>query len=280
MLLQLTPHLPFDQPRTERLFCLENQLRRQSEKQITLKIYYEWLEDAGLVIPSRRTLNEDLKRYADYCDDVRYGEETNSKMLSLNPRATTDAVTYLMGKAWLDSPLRPRLSSSCLRCFLLAMELRTEVDFPYNALRKPGEPWVPEIKCGVPLRVIPGTDSGYVQFWMSWGGRMNINLTRVTQGVRFTGRGTGEYKPLQEEKKVQFRVESDDIYLLERLHNQFPNFVMEGRSQVVLEVDKSLVVMTNDMLNAHLQRTHSSERRVPPVKEIEGAVLYYDDEIN
>jgi hypothetical protein len=262
---------------------LENQLRRQSERQITLKNYNEWLEDAGLAIPSRRTLNEDLKRYADYCDDVRYGEETNSKMLSLNPRATRDAVTYLMGKAWLDSPLRPRLSSSCLRCFLLAMQQQAEVDFPYNALRKPGEPWVPAIKYGVPLRVIPGTDSGYVQLWMVGGGRMNINLTRVTQGVRFTGKTAQDYQPLQEEKKVKFTVESSDVYLLERLDWQFPNLVKEGDSRVVLEVDKSLEVMTRDILVAHLHRTQSLEKRaeILPSMEIGAAVLlYYKGEIN
>ncbi|OQW91250.1 MAG: hypothetical protein BWK78_05165 [Thiotrichaceae bacterium IS1] len=282
MLLRFTTHLPFDQPRTERLFCLEKQLRRQSEKSITLKNYSEWLEDAGISMPSRRTLNEDLSRYTDYCDDVRYGEETKSKTLSLDPRATRDAVAYLMGKAWLDSPLRPRLSSSCLRCFLLAIELRAEIDFPYSALRKPGEPWVPRIICGVPVRIIPGIDSGYVRLWLSWGGRMNINLARVSQGVRFTGKNALEYQPLQEEKKVKFMVESSDVYLLERLCKQFPSFVKEGHSQVMLEVDKSLEVMTRDILVAHLHRTQGLEKRaeILPAMEIGAAVLYYEGEIN
>jgi hypothetical protein len=261
---------------------LENQLRRQSEKNITLKNYSEWLEDAGISIPSRRTLNEDLNRYTDYCDDVRYGEETKSKTLSLDPKVTRDAVAYLMGRAWLYSPLRPRLSSSCLRCFLLAMELQAEVDFPYSALRKPGEPWVPQIRGGVPVRVIPGTDSGYVQLWRFDGKRTNINLARVSQGVRFTGKTAQEYQPLQEEKKVKFAVESSDAYLLERLGWQFPNFVKEGHSRMGLEVDRSLAVMTNAILVAHLHRTQSLEKRaeILPAMEIGAAVLYYEGEIN
>jgi len=270
MLIKLlsSSHLPFNNPRTERLLCLETHLRKKSDGSMALRNYIEQLEDEGIAIPTRRTLNEDLKRYEMFCDDIQYGGE--SKLLSLDSSATQDAVAWLMGRAWLDSPLRPRLSSSCIRCLLLAKELQAEVDFPYNPLRKSGEPWIPKMMRGIPLQLIPGTDSSYMQLQLDWGGRSNINLARVQKYVSFTGNKTQDYVPLQEEQVALITVESSDVFLLKRLQGQFPNFVIEKEKQrVTLKVKKSLALMTRDMLKAHLERTQTSDRRIFSEQEID-----------
>ncbi len=275
MLIQLISHSLFEKPRTERLICLETHLRQKSENTITLKNYLEWLQSENITIPTRRTLNEDLKRYADFCDDVHYGGDTKS--LSLEPKATKDAITWFMGNAWLDAPLRPKLSSSCVRCLLLARELQAEVDFPYSALRKPGEAWIPKTARGIPLRLIPGADSGYMQLWREWGGKSIFNLARIPKHVCFTGNSAQDYAPLQEEQFVLITVESDDRFILERLKKQFPNFVVEGKHRVILKIEKSVALMTTDMLRAHLVRTQSSDRSIPFKQEIGNATFYYED---
>ena len=275
MLIRLLSHSPFEKPRTERLICLETHLRQKSESTITLKHYLDWLEQANITIPTRRTLNEDLKRYANFCDDVRYGGDTKS--LSLTPSATKDAITWFMGNAWLDAPLRPRLFSSCVRCLLLARELQSEVDFPYNPLRKPGQSWIPQTAKGIPLRLIPGADSGYMQLWREWGGKSIFNLARIPKYVCFTGNSAKNYAPLQKEQFVLITVKSDDRFILERLKKQFPNFVVEERQRVILQIEKSLALMTTEMLKAHLARTQNLARNIHIKQKIGNATLYYEE---
>jgi hypothetical protein len=276
MLIQLLNQLPFDKPCTERLECLENKLRRKSDGKMTLKNYIKWLEEAEIVLPTRRTLTKDLRRYADFCDDVQYGGETKS--LSLNPTATRDAVAWLLGHAWLDSPLRPKLSSSCVRSLLLAKELQEEVDFPYNPLRKPGEAWKPQLKRGIPLKFIPGADSSYMQLQVDWGGKSNLNLAHIRQSVKFTEDNTQEYAPLKEEQYTRITVESTDIFLIEGLQRQFSNFVIrEGGHKATLQIEKSQALMARDMLKAYLERTQTSNRQIPPQQNIGNTMILYEE---
>jgi hypothetical protein len=258
------------------LLCLENQLRRQSDGDIALKNYIEWLIDAGIAVPKRRTLSNDFRRYADYCDDVRHGGR--SKVLSLDSTATRDAVAWLMGNAWLDSPLHPRLSSSCVRCLLLAKELQAEVDFPYSQLRKPGEPWVPKTIRGIPLRMIPGIDSSYMQLRLDWGGKCHINLARVQQYVRFTGNSTQNYASLKEEQPAIITIESTDIFLLERLTWQFPKLKIDKeKCCATLQIEKSQALMTRDILKDYLERCQTPDRQISPKQYIGNTVIYYEN---
>ena len=91
MLIRLDPHPPFDLPCAKRLIALEAYLRRRSEGQISVREYRSLLQDLGIDVPrSARTLQEDLRRYAAYCDDVLYGE--HAKSLKLDPFVSHDAV--------------------------------------------------------------------------------------------------------------------------------------------------------------------------------------------
>jgi len=86
MLIRTDPQSPFDTPCTQRLIALENVLRRHSDSSITISQYQEVLEQAAISVPTTRTLQEYLRRYGRYCDDVVYGN--NAKKLRLDPNAT------------------------------------------------------------------------------------------------------------------------------------------------------------------------------------------------
>jgi hypothetical protein len=263
MLLQLDPNPPFDAHCTKRLIALETHLRRSSEGHISVRRYRALLQDIGINVPrSDRTLQEDLRRYATYCDDVKYGGY--AKRLELQPLAGRDAVVWLLGRPWLESPLQPHISSACLRCLLLAQLSRAEVQMQYRRLRASQEPWVPELVIGVPVRFIPGTDSGYIQMQMQEGHLANFNLMRLEHVVRFTEKPTDHYTPLPVQRQFEMVVETQDVHLLERLCWQFHGLKKQGEGRAVMRVEESLWVMTLDMIEGHLRRTQrAATRRIP-----------------
>ncbi|TGO02543.1 hypothetical protein PN36_23345 [Candidatus Thiomargarita nelsonii] len=261
MLIRNDPQSPFDTPCTQRLIALENVLRQHSDSSITISQYQKVLEQAAINVPTTRTLQEDLRRYGRYCDDVVYGD--NAKKLRLDPDATRDAVIWLLGVPWLESPLRPRLSSACVRCLLLAKELKAEVAINYSALRKEGKPWVPQEIVGIPIRPIPGADAGYFQLHIAASDpRKIINLSRIQRFVSFTGQATDGYVALTPEPQFVFTLEISEPSLLNRLVAQFAGLKKENKNRAVMHVEKSLRRMTIDMLKSHLQRTKSDKRQV------------------
>lgn len=263
MLIRLDPNPPFDAPCTKRLMALETSLRRHSVGGISLREYRILLQDTPISAPrSDRTLQEDLRRYAAYCDDVNYGGY--AKRLTLDPLASRDGIVWLLGRPWLESPLKPHVSSACLRCLLLAQVSRAEVQMQYRRLRLAHEPWVPDRVTGIPVRFIPGTDSGYVQLHMADGRLANFNLSRLEQSVGFTEKPTECYVAVAPQRQFELGVETRDTNILERLCWQFHGLKKQGETRAVMRVEESLWVMTLDMLEAHIRRTRRGPmRRVP-----------------
>lgn len=263
MLIRLDPHPPFDTPCTKRLVALETHLRRRSEGQISVREYRALLHDLNMDVPrSARTLQEDLRRYAAYCDDVIYGGHTKS--LKLDPFASRDAVVWLLGRPWLDSPLRPHISSACLRCLLLAHATNAEVQMQYRRLRRSHEPWGPDAVTGIPVHFIPGADSGYVQLHMTEGRLANFNLARVEQFISLTEQPTDHYAPIPQQRQFEMVVETRDAHLLERLCRQFHGLKKQSAERAVMHVEESLWVMTIELLEAHIRRTQQvAQRRIP-----------------
>ena len=263
MLIRLDPHPPFDLPCAKRLIALEASLRRRSEGQISVREYRSLLQDLGIDVPrSARTLQEDLRRYAAYCDDVLYGE--HAKSLKLDPFASHDAVAWLLGRPWLDAPLKPHISSACLRCLLLAQVSQAEIQMQYRRLRQPHEPWSPEVLTGIPVRFIPGADSGYVQLHMEDGRLANFNLARVEQFISLTGQATDHYAPLAPPRQFAMTIETQDVHLLDRLCRQFHGLKKQSAQGAVMHVEESLWVMTLEVLAAHIHRTQQgAQRRLP-----------------
>jgi len=261
MLLDLVKAHPFEAPRLVRLSCLEVALRRSSEGAMTLDEYSGLLRTAGIRLPTERTLYEDISRYALFCDDLVYGK--HAKTLEIDPTASRDAVAWMLGAPWLDSPLRPRLSSAQLRCLLLAMRQRAEVRFQYRPLRKPGDPWTPTFLTGIPLRTIPGIDSGYIQLWVANGSLLNLNLARFEESpVSFTSVDASAYSPPRPEKTVEIRITTEDVHLQERLLKQFKGLQKRGWNTTALSIDESLALMMLDILSSHLQRTGVETRQL------------------
>jgi hypothetical protein len=230
---------------------------------MSVREYRSLLQELGIDVPrSARTLQEDLRRYAAYCDDIIYGG--NTKSLKLDPFASRDAVAWLLGRPWLDSPLKPHLSSACLRCLLLAQVSHVEIQMQYRRLRLPHEPWVPEMVTGIPIRFIPGADSGYVQLHMAEGRLANFNLARVEQFVSQTGQSTDHYAPLAPPRQFEIVIETRDVHILDRLCRQFRGLKKQSAQCAVMLVEGSLWVMTLDLLEAHIHRTQQvAQRRLP-----------------
>jgi hypothetical protein len=242
----------------KRLEILERGLRRASDGDMKLGDYAAWLEQAGLAVPSRQTLRLDVERYAQKCDDLIHGG--GRKMLNIDVHATRDAVRYFLGEPWLASPLQPRLPSSACRCLLLAMHFREEVEFHYAALPQPGVAPGFKIHRGVPLRTLPGSDSGYMAIWLEQGAVMHINLARVQGRAAFTGRDVGHYRPPPPDPDRVLCVRSGDVQALQRCMDQFAGGVRAGEElRVVLPA--SLAVMSADFLEAWWRRTATAERQ-------------------
>jgi hypothetical protein len=242
----------------ERLELLERGLRRASEGEIKLGDYAVWLEQAGFTVPSRQTLRLDLERYVQGCDDLVYGEQ--KKMVSIDVHAGRDAIRYFLGEPWLASPLQPRLSSAVCRCLLLAMHLEKEVEFSYTALPQPGLAPTFKIHRGVPLRMLPGSDSGYFAVGLEHGEVMHINLARVQGRVAFTGRSTAHYQTPPVDTEIVLRVQCPDLQAVERCAGQFYGGVKTGL-ELRFTLPYSLAVMTADLLDTWWRRTSASPRK-------------------
>lgn len=241
-----------------RLKVLERQLRRSSDGMARLADYAAWLREAGLSVPSRQTLRTDLRRYTEYCDDLRYGEYR--KTLAITVHAKRDAVRYFLGEPWLASPLKPALSSSVCRCLLLAMHLREEVEFQYAALPQPGLAPTFKVHRGVPLRTLPGGDSAYMAIWLADGAVMHINLTRVRGRVAFTGDAPRRYRPPRQEPEVTLVARCANRQALERCCAQFAGGSETG-GEIRFAVPASLALMTADILDSWWHRTSAAQRK-------------------
>ncbi len=277
MLLQLLPYSPFEAPRTERLIVLEQHIRRKSYGEYRLADYVAWLTEAGMKLPTRRTLHADLSSYAAFCDDIQYGEQ--KKSLFLLPSASRDAVGWLMGQAWLTSPLKPNLSSACLRCLLMAQQLNQEVRIFYRRLQQPNKAWKPEGMSVKVLRIIAGTDGGYMQVQQKkQPERININLLRMDD-VEFTGISDNTYPPEPDDPDKQLIIQDDDDQLLDRLNAQYTGFQRVDKHHIQLTVPDSQALMMNDLLYAHIRRTHDSkkQRECPEQYKIETTSVQWRD---
>ncbi|OUD15641.1 hypothetical protein [Thioflexithrix psekupsensis] len=270
MILKTLPYSPFEEPRMARLIILERHLRRKSYGECKLADYSKWLEQAHFSLPSRRTLYEDLRRYADFCDDISY--HNGSKILRIDSKATHDATRWLMGEGWLHSPLKPRLLSATLRCLLLAEVEQREVYVSYRQLRRMGKPWSPRTLVGKVLRIVPGSDSGYLQLQQrAEPKRITLNMTRLER-AKFTGESTAIYppEPLDEYKKLM--VFHPDKHLIERLRRQYAGFKENDENTLILLVPESQQLMTTDLLEAHLRRTENADpvQRLSPDQSMIG----------
>lgn len=269
MLLRLWPYalMPLEKSVRERLECLEARLRRSSQGQITIADYAEWLQDDRIPAVSRVTLHQDLRRYAQLFDDVEYGE--GKKHLVVNPAAGEDARRWLMGYAWGDHPLRPRLSSSVARCLLLAQIARQEVRFTYRSVS--GASF--RLWRGIPYGLIAGPDSAYIRLWMKDGRISHFDLARIHGVVEWTGASTSSYSCPRTDPPCRLTVTFTHSDLLSRLVNQFQGFDRVDAKTAVITLPRSLAVMTADVVEAWLRR-HSPprpswERRAPRSTDFE-----------
>jgi hypothetical protein len=271
MILHLSPSaFCYETQVRERLEVLERRLRRASEGGMKLGDYATWLRDAGLALPSRQTLRSDMERYAQHCDDLVYGD--HQKSLRINVHIERDAICYFLGEPWLASPLKPKLSSAVCRCLLLAMHLREEVEFPYAALPQLGHAPTFKIHRGVPLRTLPGIDSGYMAVWLEQGALMHINLARIRGRVAFTGHDIGHYQPPPPNPDVILSVHCANQQSLERCAGQFAGGIYEGR-EIRFAMSASLAVMSADLLEAWWRRTHAALRQAERIFDLpDGAV--------
>ncbi|MCB1777941.1 MAG: hypothetical protein KDI50_10950, partial [Candidatus Competibacteraceae bacterium] len=193
------------------------------------------------------------------CDDVIYGER-HKKTLMLDVHARRDAIRYFLGEPWLASPLQPRLSSAVCRSLLLAMHLREEVEFSYAALPQPDLAPTFKLHRGVPLRTLPGSDSGYMAIWMEYGAVMHINLARVQGSVAFTDGTIGHYQSPCTDPTVVLTVNCPDLPAAARCADQFDGAVRNGL-ELRFTLPHSLAVMTADLLESWWRRTSGSPRQ-------------------
>jgi hypothetical protein len=257
----------------ERLEVLERGLRRASDGGMKLGEYAAWLKAAGLAVPSRQTLRSDLERYVRNCDDLGYGD--HQKTLAIDVHAGRDAIRYFLGEPWLASPLKPRLSSSVCRCLLLARHLEEEVEFQYAALPQPGLAPTFKTHRGVPLRTLPGSDSGYMAIWLEQGTVMPINLARIRGRVAFTGRDIGHYQLPPADPEVILSVRCKNQQSLERCAGQFDGNIAGGQ-ELHFAMPASLAIMSADLLEAWWRRTSAAPRQAERMIDLpDGAVTIH-----
>lgn len=275
MLVKLLPYTPFEAPRAERLIVLESQLRRRSEGTMALRDYVAWLEQAEVKLPaSRRTLHEDLRRYADFCDDVSYAD--GGKKLFVDTRPTRDATAWLMGQAWADSPLKPHLPSAMVRCLLLAMSERAELCFGYRKLREPGEPWGAEAHYCLPLRLIAGTDAAYMEVLGAQGGIYTLSISRISARLAMTDKTWCDYPPEPPRRGVRLRLQVSDKQVRERLSAQFSGLREKDKQTLEMALPESQLRMTLDLLAAYLARTRSAKRSPDKLPPLPGVAFSYE----
>ena len=256
MLLRLWPYrsMPLEHSVRERLECLEARLRRSSEGQATIADYAEWLHEDRIQGVSRVTLHHDFRRFAQLFDDVDYGN--GRKILNVQPSAGDDARRWLMGYAWGDHPLKPRISSSVARCLLLAQLARQEVRFTYRSVY--GSSF--RMWAGIPYGLIAGPDSAYLRLWLVDGRIVHFDLARIHGVVEWTGGKTSSYHYPTTDPPCTLTVFFENPDLLARLTHQFQGFTRVDLKTAALTLPHSMALMTADIVEAWLRR-HSPLRK-------------------
>lgn len=250
MLLNLWPYskMPLQPLVRARLECLESRLRRCSTGAATVRSYSAWLNEDGLDAVTRVTLHEDFERYKALCDDVQYGG--GRKALSLDPRAGDDARRWLMGFAWGDHPLLPNLSSSTIRCLLMAQSCGAEVRFTYLAAAATSyRPWT-----GIPHGVLAGQDSAYLRLRLAGGRIGHFDFARIHGDVRWTGADTAAYLPVADDPQCDMLVSVDHAGLAHRLANQMQGFRPRDDGSLILHIPTSMLVMAADVTESWFRR--------------------------
>ncbi len=268
MLIRLNPEFFCgEEAALTRIKILEERLRVSSDGTMKVTEYGEWIREAGVAVPTRQTLHRDIERYTAWCDDIEYGD--GRKILKINPHASRDALRYFLGEPWVDSPMKPKLSSSVCRCFLLSIALKREIEFPYGALPKEGAPPTYKIHRGVPLRTIPGSDSGYMAIWQRDGRVFIINLARVQGRVSLTGSDIRNYSPPIMTGQALLEVRTEDGQATERYLKQFEGGIRKG-NDLLLPVPKVMGLMMSDILESWWRRTSTLHRQADRTFEVSG----------
>ncbi len=258
MLLTLWPYslMPFEVPVRKRLECLEGHLRQRSDNSVRIQEYAQWLLGDHLYVPTRTTLHHDFVKYQSLYDDVEYGEGRSK--LSLNASAMLDARRWLVGFSWSEHPLQPPISSSIARCLLLARQLKQEVSIPYLSVT--GTAY--RTHKGVPVGLLSGTDSAYMQLWIPDGRVMHLDLARIQGLVQWTHGDTSTYLASATDRVQLLRIKATNELLLRRLVNQFPGIVLDTATSATLQLPDSQCLMTANIIEAWMRRHVRSERQV------------------
>lgn len=281
VLLTLWPYkeIPLDRFMRERLECLEFHVRQSSQGSIRQRQYVEWLEDAGIPVPGHSTMNLDFLRYKDLCDDIEYGD--GKRLMRINPHATRDACRWFLGEPWATSssvdqdsnaqdtvsthPLRPRLFSSVARCVLSAWVHGQEIELSYAAVFSNA---TYRVHRGVPVGVLPGSDSGYVRLWRPDGRVTFLAIERIIGLVKWTHASTEHYvQPFSPyEETVEFHI--NDESLLQRCAAQFSGLQRTSKHTAILTAPSDHILMIVDIVEAWIYRHRKSERKVERVVTI------------
>ena len=280
MLLTLWPYnaMPIENYVRKRLECLEFHLRQSSQGSIRKQQYVKWLEDAGIDVPARSTLNLDLIRYRDMCDDIEYGD--GKKKMTINQHATRDASRWFLGEPWTSAyedadinkksvvsshPLRPKLFSSVARCVLSAWVHRQEIELSYVAASSRS---IFRVHHGVPIGVLPGADSGYIRLWRPDGRVLFLAIERMSGLVQWTHASIEHYTPPHpsHEETVEFHV--NDESLLRRCISQFPGLRPTSKNSAILTAPSDHILMIVDLVEGWIYRHSRTERSTERVVSI------------
>lgn len=220
------------------------------------------LENAGQAMTdaaSRRLLERDLRDYAGWCDAFVPRPTGRGSGFEIDIHAERDAIRFFLGEAWLDEPLRPRLSSAIARALLLAQADGAELRFGYRAARRAGESWQAQHTCGQPLALMPGSDSAYLQLW-NGEQLFRINLARILPPVIRTGRQLPAAPGSNH--VVRYRLEFAQEEAARALVDHFHGLKRSG-TRIEFALPETRAVMTLDRLAAYLWRTQDrpGERR-------------------
>lgn len=272
MILNLWPFsiIPMEASIRERLQCLEFNLRQSSTGDFRRSDYEQWLRDAHIELPGNNTLYLDLIRYRDMHDDIDYGE--GKRKIVLLPDATRDACRWFLGEPWAnysaqisghksretEHPLRPRIYSSSARCILLAWTHQQEVEIPYLSVSSTSF----RSHRGIPVGVLPGTDSAYIRLWRRDGSVMNMDMARIQGLVKWTHSETDDYRPPIDDPMKTLQISVTNKELMGRLANQFPGLNLQSPTTATLKAPQSQCLMLADLLESWLNRHSVSKRQV------------------
>ncbi|MBK1717853.1 hypothetical protein [Thiocystis violacea] len=264
MLLETPCSHAFSEKRLRRLQRLEralfSALSPAADQRFRVQDYARVLAQAGEFADAeeaisdratRRLLERDLSDYADWCDAFVPTASGEGAGYRIDLDADRDAIRFFLGEAWLDAPLRPRLSSAIARAFLLAKTDGVELSFGYRSIRKAGESWEFRALKGCPVTLVPGSDSAYVRLWNGQD-RFQVNLARVSLPVERTGT---RLPPMPATMRTSvYLIEFEDIEDARALSQTFQG-LSGGGKRLLLQVDAEAAVMTLDRLAAYLWRT-------------------------